>query len=201
MILQPPNMPSDSSLEDYLNTFLPPTVRIWTIIRVQGAFNPRSLCDQRQYEYTMPTHVFLAPKPGSVMQAWLEKTRASTKPSVAAAAAAAPSVATTSTSPAASGGAAVADETATSLDASSKAAIAESDKFWAAQPANTSFEAEVKAKKAFRISGGLLESARKFVKAYEGSHNFYNFTVGKDFRDRSCQRTMRKLEVTSIAAV
>lgn len=75
------------------------------------------------------------------------------------------------------------------------AAAVRSDEFWAALSAGSTFEEDLKAKKAWRISSELLESAREFVTAYEGSHNYYNFTVGKDFRDRSNQRCLRKLEV------
>lgn len=75
-------------------------------------------------------------------------------------------------------------------------AIAASAAFWAAQPEKSTFAMDAQAKKMWRISPELLESARKFVKAYEGSHNYYNYTVQKDFRDRSCQRVMRELKVT-----
>jgi hypothetical protein len=34
--------------------------------------DPRRVCDQRQYEYTLPTHVFLGPKPGTPMYEMLE---------------------------------------------------------------------------------------------------------------------------------
>jgi tRNA pseudouridine38-40 synthase len=199
MILSPPGMPADSTLEDYINTFLPPTVRVWSIIRVQGGFDPRKICDQRRYEYTLPTHVLLGPKPGTPMHTWLEKARTSAKPS-AAVSSAVPNVTRGAplqeAAPVPSANTAPEEEDATSgIDASAKAAIAESNQFWASQPADNGFEADIVAKKGWRISPGLLDSARDFVKAYEGSHNFYNFTVGKDFRDRSCQRTMRALKV------
>lgn len=191
-------MPADSTLEDYINTFLPPTVRVWSIIRVQGAFDPRKICDQRRYEYTLPTHVLLGPKPGTPMYTWLEKARNSAKPSAAVSSAVhtvtrgaplqEPAPAATAASPETEG--------ASGTDATAGAAIAESDRFWANQPADSRFEADIEGKKAWRITPGRLKSAREFVKAYEGSHNFYNFTVGKDFRDRSCQRTMRELKVS-----
>lgn len=75
-------------------------------------------------------------------------------------------------------------------------ATALSDAFWATQPSETNFVEDLKAKRAWRISPGLVKSLRTFVKAYEGSHNYYNFTVKKEFRDRSNQRIMRKLEVS-----
>lgn len=73
--------------------------------------------------------------------------------------------------------------------------IEASKEFWASRPEESGFTEDVAEKKKWRISKEALEQARDFVAAYEGSHNYYNFTVGKDFRDRSCQRVMRKLEV------
>lgn len=213
LIVAPPNLPADTPLEDYLNTFLPPAIRIWAIIGVQGGFDPRHGCDQRHYEYTLPTHVFLAPKPGCAMAEWIQKSR-TTKP-----AAPVPSTATESTIPSseAAGTASIesttesiieTDEipvtdtsaepiptTSTSESTADDVAIASSAAFWAAQPDNSTFAMDAQAKKIWRISPELLESARKFVKAYEGSHNYYNYTVQKDFRDRSCQRVMRELQV------
>ncbi|GAA5867676.1 hypothetical protein JCM1840_006654 [Sporobolomyces johnsonii] len=177
VILQPPGKAADQSFEDYINTFLPPAIRLWTVLRVQGSFEPRKICDQRQYEYTLPTHVFLAPKPTCAMGQWLEKSRAT--PSASTADASAP--ATDSPAPAPAITSAVIDSSAT---------------FWASRPEGSTFSEDVQAKKGWRIPTEVLEQARAFVKEYEGSHNFYNFTVGKDFRDRSCQRVMRKLEIS-----
>lgn len=160
-------MPADSTFEDWVNKFLPPAIRLWTTVRVQGAFDPRKLCDQRQYEYTLPTHVFLGPKPSSEMGKWLEKAR--------------------STPPVVDGAEPQPPITSPIIEASAA--------FWASR-ISSGFTDDVVAKKKWRITKEALEQAREFVKAYEGSHNFYNFTVGKDFRDRSCQRVMRKLEVS-----
>lgn len=160
LILSPPSKAPETSLEDHLNAFLPPAIRVWSVLRVQGSFDPRRLCDQRQYEYTLPTHVLLGPKPSSPMGQMLARSRAELASSAA------------------------------------PGAIQQaSDSFWASQPAESSFGDDVQAKKAWRITPEGMAQAREFLSAYEGSHNFYNFTVGKDFRDRSCQRVMRKLEV------
>ncbi|GAA5982254.1 hypothetical protein JCM10908_004802 [Rhodotorula pacifica] len=162
LILNPPAKAEETSIEDHINSFLPSGIRVWSILRVTGSFDPRRVCDQRQYEYTLPTHVFLGPKPGTPMHETIEKARA-------------------------------ADST---FDASASPIIGASKEFWSAQPERSEFLADVEAKKQWRMPREVLEQIRTFVQAYEGSHNFYNFTVGKDFRDRSCQRVMRKLEIT-----
>jgi tRNA pseudouridine38-40 synthase len=175
MILNPPSMAEGTALEDHLNSFLPSTMRVWSVIRVQGAFDPRRLCDQRQYEYTLPTHVFLGPKPGSPMAETLDKLRATSRSSSSV-----PPSTSTSDAPAA--------------PTPVVPAVAATKAFWDGQ-GSSKFGADVEAKKKWRMPADLLEETRKFVKEYEGSHNYYNFTVQKDFRDRSCQRVMKKLEV------
>lgn len=164
LILNPPSKADETSIEDHINSFLPSGIRVWSILRVQGSFDPRRVCDQRQYEYTLPTHVFLGPKPGTPMYEMLEKARAADS----------------------------------SFDASAWPIIGASKDFWSARPEGSDFLADVQAKKTWRMPREVLEQIRTFVQAYEGSHNFYNFTVGKDFRDRSCQRVMRKLEVRAV---
>lgn len=185
MILSPPSKPDDVSLEDHINSFLPETIRVWAVVRVQGAFNPRTMCDQRQYEYTMPTHVLLGPKPGSAMAEWLARCREAAKPSPAVTAAAAPGPFEAPAETSAS----------SNLPRATLAAEAATSEFWSGRSQEGTFTEDLEIKRSWRITPDLLQSARDFVKQYEGSHNFYNFTVGKDFRDRSCQRTMRKLEV------
>lgn len=163
LILEPASKNPSTSLEDHLNSFLPPTIRVWSVLRVQGSFDPRRLCDQRQYEYTLPTHLLLGPRPSSPMGEALAKARAA--------------------------------DTSSSSSESPSPLVEATAAFWAAQPAESSFSADVQAKKAWRLPPAAHAHAKEFLAAYEGSHNFYNFTVGKDFRDRSCQRVMRMLEV------
>lgn len=40
-----------------------------------------------------------------------------------------------------------------------------------------------------------VEKLRSYVQKYEGTHNFHNYTVGKEFNDKSTQRYMMKIEV------
>ncbi|KAI8996395.1 tRNA pseudouridine synthase [Trametes punicea] len=67
--------------------------------------------------------------------------------------------------------------------------------FWNdAEPAATTQD-DLKRKRAYRIAPEQLASLREAAKKFEGSHNFHNFTVGRDFRDRSCQRFLKSIEV------
>ncbi|BGP55117.1 hypothetical protein JCM8202_004622 [Rhodotorula sphaerocarpa] len=162
LILNPASKAAETSIEDHINSHLPAGIRVWSILRVQGSFDPRRVCDQRQYEYTLPTHVFLGPKPGTPMHKTVAQAR----------------------------------EADPKFDPSGFPVVEASGSFWQAQPEGSSFLDDVKAKKTWRMPPAVLQQIRDFVQAYEGSHNFYNFTVGKDFRDRSCQRVMRKLEIS-----
>ncbi|TFK85496.1 tRNA pseudouridine synthase [Polyporus arcularius HHB13444] len=59
----------------------------------------------------------------------------------------------------------------------------------------TSAEDDLRRKRAYRITPEQLEALREAAKKFEGSHNFHNFTVGRDFRDRSCQRFLKSIEI------
>jgi len=54
---------------------------------------------------------------------------------------------------------------------------------------------ELQRKRAWRIGVPELNALRTAVKRFEGTHNFHNFTVDKDFRDRSNQRHMKDIQV------
>ncbi|TBU57653.1 tRNA pseudouridine synthase [Dichomitus squalens] len=54
---------------------------------------------------------------------------------------------------------------------------------------------DLRRKRAYRIAPEQLASLREAATKFEGSHNFHNFTVGRDFRDRSCQRFLRSVEI------
>lgn len=42
----------------------------------------------------------------------------------------------------------------------------------------------------------VLSRVRDTISKFSGSHNFWNFTVGLEFGDRSCQRVMKNLQVS-----
>ena len=56
---------------------------------------------------------------------------------------------------------------------------------------------ELQRKRAWRINAAELDALRVAAKHLEGTHNFHNFTVNKDFRDRSNQRHMKEILVTN----
>ncbi|KAF9909116.1 tRNA pseudouridine synthase 1 [Linnemannia zychae] len=49
---------------------------------------------------------------------------------------------------------------------------------------------EMAAKRAYRIDEATLAKVREGFAAYVGTKNFHNFTVGKNFKEKTCQRFM-----------
>ncbi|KAI0704057.1 tRNA pseudouridine synthase [Earliella scabrosa] len=70
--------------------------------------------------------------------------------------------------------------------------------FWedgSALEQNSGPQDDLRRKRAYRITPEQLAALRETAKKFEGSHNFHNFTVGRDFRDRSCQRFLKSIEI------
>lgn len=171
LILTPPNM-TLPTLEEHVNSYLPPTLRVWKISRVQASFNPRTTCDGRRYEYVFPSYVLLPPRPGTSLGE-----SASTK-----------------------GGLKFwAEDTKPNPSASPSDTPA--DKFWQTFPLETGNHAEeMRLRRAFRLGStpGLLDAMREAAQQFIGSHNFHNYTTEKAFTDRSASRQMKSIEVGSL---
>ena len=165
LILEPAELPQGQNLIQYVNTLLPPIIRIWGITRVQNSFNARTSCDSRMYEYLLPTYVFLPPKPQSAMWTMLQRMN---------------------------------DEHAAKNDGKAPESLAEilDHPFWREQGTKHDFSTDVRAKKAWRMPVEHVDCLRAIFNKYAGSHNFHNFTIGKDFRDRSAQRFMKRLTIS-----
>lgn len=67
--------------------------------------------------------------------------------------------------------------------------------FWETASSTATLQDDLKRKREYRITPEPLTALREAAKKFEGSHNFHNFTVGRDFRDRSCQRFLKSIEV------
>ncbi|KAF8906213.1 pseudouridine synthase [Gymnopilus junonius] len=67
--------------------------------------------------------------------------------------------------------------------------------FWNGQDSGTK-EEDLARKRAWRVSPGQIQTLRTLAARYEGTHNFHNFTVGREFADRSNNRYMKKIEIS-----
>jgi tRNA pseudouridine38-40 synthase len=56
-------------------------------------------------------------------------------------------------------------------------------------------EDDMRRKRRWRVGEEDMSRLRETVKKFEATHNFHNFTVGREFGDRSNQRHMKKIEV------
>jgi len=68
--------------------------------------------------------------------------------------------------------------------------------FWAGLPSESSKEDELQRKRRWRAEPEAVQRIREAAKKFEGTRNFHNFTVGREFSDRSTQRHMKKIEVS-----
>jgi tRNA pseudouridine38-40 synthase len=51
-------------------------------------------------------------------------------------------------------------------------------------------------KRKYRISQETLEYVRQGFKAYEGTHNYHNFTIGRSPQEKSCDRYIVNCQVS-----
>ena len=173
LILQPEGLRQGQTLVDKVNDLLPEFIRVWGITRVQNGFNARQSCDSRMYEYLLPTYVFVPPKPGSTMYDMLARMRQEELIKLREA------------NPGATD-----EKLTTQLDE-----IVDHP-FWATHGTKHDFSTDIAAKKKYRLPLASLARIRSIFARYSGSHNFHNFTVGKEFRDRSCNRFMKRLPIS-----
>ncbi|KAG1788258.1 pseudouridine synthase [Suillus plorans] len=72
--------------------------------------------------------------------------------------------------------------------------------FWSAPESHSSTPMDdLLRKRSWRISSDQVELIRRTANKFEGTHNFHNFTVGREFGDRSNQRHMWKIEISDPA--
>ncbi|KZT59508.1 pseudouridine synthase [Calocera cornea HHB12733] len=64
--------------------------------------------------------------------------------------------------------------------------------FWAVEDPS---EPDLERKRRWRVGEEPLKRLRELVNAFEGTHNFYNYTVGKEFKGKDVKRYMMSLEV------
>ncbi|KAG8873846.1 tRNA pseudouridine synthase 1 [Tulasnella sp. 331] len=65
--------PSTQRVVAWINSFLPPQIRILSFVRTRGSFHGRKGCDSRRYEYLFPSWMLLPPKPGSGLANMMER--------------------------------------------------------------------------------------------------------------------------------
>jgi tRNA pseudouridine38-40 synthase len=69
--------------------------------------------------------------------------------------------------------------------------------FWE-QGSDGSREEDLVRKRSWRVGQEQVQSLRNVVELFEGTHNFHNFTAGRDSSDPSCKRHMKKIQVSNM---
>lgn len=182
----------DPDIKEKINKELPEQIRVWDISRVNKAFDCRKMCSSRWYEYLLPTYSLIGPKPSS----YLYKEIAASKEEI-------PGV--------------IEDDVESTefwdlfhKEVDSKFTKEELEEISSFVMPKENFDEnnptyqkckaykklETKHKRAYRISKERLERFRSALKQYEGTYNFHNFTLGKDFNDPSAKRFMKELTVS-----
>jgi len=69
--------------------------------------------------------------------------------------------------------------------------------FWL-DHADSSKEEDLQRKRQWRVRPEAVERLREIARRFVATHNFHNFTVGRDFSDRSTQRHMKSIEVSFV---
>jgi tRNA pseudouridine38-40 synthase len=70
--------------------------------------------------------------------------------------------------------------------------------FWAESLPESSKDDDLRRKRLWRAGTEDVRKLREIAKKFEGTRNFHNFTVGREFSDRSTQRHMKKIEVSCL---
>ena len=52
-------------------------------------------------------------------------------------------------------------------------------------------------KRSWRVGQEQMQTLRNIVRQFEGTHNYHNFTAGRDSSDPSCKRHMKKIQVSN----
>lgn len=185
----------DPDLMKNINSHLPEHIRIWGIQRVGKSFDCRKMCSSRVYEYLLPTHTLLPPKPHTILADMIADHDK-----------AAPGIARADDE-----GETWWRETAEALAASelsseqigeieaqlrdpatSNSSIKTHEEDGSLTELGTLMKVykgiENQRRRAYAVSPERLALFREAMGQYEGTHNFHNFTLGKHFRDPSASR-------------
>lgn len=179
----------DPDIVQKINDNLPEQIRVWGYTRTNRSFECRKVCSSRVYEYILPTYTLMPPSPSSVLgKVMKEQTdRLNGDDPVVKESREFWEAARRDF------------EQAREVNADVKETDPEakdSEQSSATEEAKLLTKVHNKARRSYRVSKERLEIFRQALKAYEGVHDFHNFTVGKHFKEASATRIMKSLNVS-----
>lgn len=192
----------DPDIISKINAALPEQIRVWGIERVNRSFDCRKMCSSRIYEYLLPTHSLLPPRPHSSLyhliakskkehpgvlredndQQWWESTRQRMLDS------------------------GITEDELKLVFEKSESALEDNIKMDHVNENDDLTEygklvrrvraTENACRSEFRVSSEKLNLFREAMNQYVGSHDFHNFTLGKNYKDPSSRRYMKSTSVS-----
>ncbi|TPX48375.1 hypothetical protein SeLEV6574_g02069 [Synchytrium endobioticum] len=158
-----------------LNELLPPEIRVWHLTRVTASFDARKSCEQRAYEYYMPSYVFSEPDPSSNFAARGGKCETNVLNSE---------------------GEVIGrvDETGI-ITYNEPATQTQSKVIYEVVEAKVKTDEELKLFRQRRAKPEELQAFKEIMTMYLGSRNFWNYTIGAKFTDASAVRHMLAIKV------
>lgn len=182
----------DPEIKEKINAELPEQIRVWDISRVNKAFDCRKMCSSRWYEYLLPTYSLIGPKPASYLFKEIEESKKHL-----------PGVILDDPESSAFWRSFTeeSEKKFTQEELESIASFSmpkedfdENNEIY--QKAKELKKLENQLRRAYRISASRLERFADALKQYEGTFNFHNFTLGKDFNDPSAKRYIKQINVS-----
>lgn len=84
-----------------------------------------------------------------------------------------------------------------SMSPSTSTSMSLPNPFWEDARDSSTPEEDLLRKRLWRATADHVAQLRATLQKFQGTHNFHNFTVGRDFSDRSNQRHMKTIDVRS----
>ncbi|SGZ50637.1 CIC11C00000004363 [Sungouiella intermedia] len=191
----------DEDIMAKINSHLPDQIRVWGIERVNRSFDCRKLCSSRIYEYLLPTHSLLPPRPKSSLYNLIEASRIE-HPGILRDD---PDVEWWSTTRERIVETGVTQEELEQVFEKTAEVTEDTKKEYYGEDGEVTEwgklvkkirGVENECRRDYRVSKEKLELFRSAMKQYEGSHNFHNFTLGKTYKDPSARRFMKGTSVS-----
>lgn len=193
----------DEDIMEKINSHLPEKIRVWGIERVNRSFDCRKMCSSRIYEYLLPTHSLLPPRPKSSLFNLIERSRAEhpgilrDDPDVQWWSTTRQKIVETEVTQ---------EELEQVFEKTAEISAYEDTKkdYYDENGEVTPWGKLVKkirgvensCRRDYRVSAEKLQLFKDAMKQYEGSHNFHNFTLGKTYKDPSARRYMKGTSVS-----
>ncbi|RHZ86447.1 hypothetical protein Glove_51g72 [Diversispora epigaea] len=164
-----------------INEHLPEQIRVWGFVKTIRSFHAKTLCDSRIYEYLIPTYVFIPYSQSSINQTKINLKKEINESNIKS-----------------ENSSDIQQENINNSTENCSDIRQENNR-----SSNIRQIIEVPLatpegmieKRKYRIPSETLDYVRQCFKAYEGTHNFHNFTIGRNPKERSCNRFITSFEV------